>query len=252
MKANPSLRHLSVGAPWEIFRAPNLNRTSWLYTKAGNLGLYSSEIILMPDYNVGFTVLAAGQLSHNNVRILSDMLAAIFVPGLKAAAKEEAEQVYAGTYTGPIGTNSSMTVVTDDNPGLGITQWNLNGTDVFPLIGTIYGATPDQLAQLQVSVRLYPTGLQSADGTKVAWRAVYGLFPEQLDPGAFSENCISWMKVDSVIYRGLGADEFLFNLETNADGSKAVSIEPRVLRTQLQKAGGTSGVGKLARKGFQA
>jgi len=122
----------------------------------------------MPDYNVGFTILAAGQLSHNNMRILSDMLAAIFVPELKAAAKEEAEQVYADTYTGPIGTNSSMTVVTDDNPKLKITQWNLNGTDVFPLIGTIYGATPDQLAQLQVSIHLYPTGLQSADSTKVA------------------------------------------------------------------------------------
>ena len=60
------------------------------------------------------------------------------------------------------------------------------------------------------------------------------------------------MKVDSVIYCRLGADEFLFNLKMNANGSKAVSIEPRMLRTQLQKAGGTSEVGKLARKGFQA
>jgi hypothetical protein len=231
----------SVGAPWEIVRAPNLNRTSQLYTKSGDIGLYSAEVALLPDYDVGFTVLAAGLRSNANVRILSDILAAVYVPALEAAAKQEAQQIYAGTYTGTNGTSSSLTVVTDGKPGLGITQWVENGTDVFPLIGAILGATPEQLAQAAqagggVSIRLYPTGLKSRDGTKVAWRAVYELFLEPLDPGAFSENCVTWVTVDGIIYGAVGVDEFLFNL--SGDGSKAVSIEPRVMRTELKRAGG--------------
>jgi CubicO group peptidase (beta-lactamase class C family) len=236
--------NFSVGAPWEIVRAPNLNRTSYLYTKSGDIGLYSAELALLPDYDVGFTVLAAGLQTDANVRIISDILAAVFVPALEAAAKQEADQVYAGTYTGPAGTNSSLTVVTDGSPGLGVTRWMENGTDVLPLIGIILGATPDQLAQLAavgggVSIRLYPTGLMSSDGTKAAWRAVYEVLPEPSDPGAFSQNCVTWVTVDSVIYGAVGADEFLFNLSTG--GGSAVSIEPRVLRTELQRAGAGGG-----------
>lgn len=237
--------NVSVGAPWEILRAPGLNRSSYLYTKAGDIGLYSAEVALLPDYDVGFTVLTAGLQSSVNVRVVSDILAATFVPALEAAAAQEAEQIYAGTYTSTADANSSLTVVvTDGKPGLGITRWIENGTDVFPLLGTLFGVTSEQLAQATqagggLSVRLYPTGLRSRDGTMaVAWRAVFELFPEPLDAGAFSENCATWVIVDSLIYGAVGVDEFLFGL--SVDGKEAESIEPRMLRTQLKKtsAGG--------------
>lgn len=196
---------------------------------------------LLADYDVGFTVLAAGWQSHASIRVISDILAAVFVPALEAAARQEAEQVYAGTYAGPADTsNSSLTIaVMDGKPGLGITRWIENGTDVFPLLGALLGATPEQLAQAahsssSVSVRLYPTGLRSRAGTPaIAWRAMYELLPEPLDAGAFSQNCATRADVDSVIYGAVGWDEFLFRL--SADGAEAVRIEPRVLRTQLMK-----------------
>ena len=224
--------NISVGAPWEIVRAP-INRTSWMYTKSGDIGLYSGEVALLSDYDVGFTVLAAGQSSTQNVQILSDMLAATFVPALEAAAKEEAENTYAGTYTDS-GAKSTLTLVTDGNPGLGITSWTDDGTDVVSGIGALLGATSAK----RVSIRLYPTGLKSKDGTKIAWRAVYEAFPQPLDPGAFSTNCITWVVVDSLIYGGVGWDEWLFNL--NANGTQAQSIEPRVLKNQLRKSSGGS------------
>lgn len=70
------------------------------------------------------------------------MLAAIFVPTLEAAARQEAEQVYASTYSSPAATKSNLTVVTDINPGASVTE---NSTDVLPLIGTLLGASAAQL-----------------------------------------------------------------------------------------------------------
>jgi hypothetical protein len=92
--SNPNV---SVGAPWEILRRPS-QRTSWMYAKAGDLGLYCSQIALLPEYGVGFSVLGAGAASIPNVQIVSDLLTATYVPALEAAAKEEAHTVYGGTY----------------------------------------------------------------------------------------------------------------------------------------------------------
>lgn len=229
---------VAVGAPWEILRTPGLNRTSYMYTKSGNLGTYAAEVAYLPDHDVGFTVLAAGRKSSDNVRIISDILAAEFVPALEAAAKEEAKRMYAGTYTSPGAVNSSMMVEVDSGPGLAITRWVQNGTDAFPLIGTILGATPAQLKQLaqaggKVSARLYPTGLKSRDGTLMGWRAVYELLPRPGDPGAFGVDCYSWAMMEPVIYGAVGVDEFLFSLSPGGQG--AVSVEPRVLRTKLER-----------------
>jgi hypothetical protein len=65
-------------------------------------GLYSSQVALLPDWEARFTVLAVGtasRTSHANVEIISDMLAAAFIPALEAIARAEAKTVYAGTYT---------------------------------------------------------------------------------------------------------------------------------------------------------
>ena len=123
-----------------------------------------------------FTVLALGtasQTSHANMKIISDMLAAVFVPALEAIVCAEAKTVYAGTYTGGINSSSTLAVVVDDRPGLGITCWAESGTDVFlPHYNTSEGDT--SAARTEPGQReVYPSGLKSNDGTKVGWRAVY-------------------------------------------------------------------------------
>ena len=77
----------------------------------------------MPDYNVGFTVLAAGPAGSQQVRLLSDLPSEIFYPALGAAAKEEADANYVGTFQDPTGTNSSIIIAMDDRPGLRVQQW---------------------------------------------------------------------------------------------------------------------------------
>lgn len=56
------------------------------------------------------------------VRILSEELAAVYVPALEAAAKQEANTVCASTYANPE-TNSSLSVLTDATTGLGVPEW---------------------------------------------------------------------------------------------------------------------------------
>jgi len=52
-----------VGAPWDITRSTAVTddgRVVDLYAKIGGLGLYSSQIVLIPpDYDLGLTVLVA-------------------------------------------------------------------------------------------------------------------------------------------------------------------------------------------------
>jgi len=51
----------SVGAPWGINRAP-IEKPTYLYTKGGDIWLYSTLFALLPDYGVGFAVLVLGSL----------------------------------------------------------------------------------------------------------------------------------------------------------------------------------------------
>ncbi|CZR63759.1 uncharacterized protein PAC_13656 [Phialocephala subalpina] len=79
-----------VGAPWEIFKAPASSggKTSWMYTKAGHIGLYYSNFFLLPDWDIGFTVLVAGDDAVLVNTVISDIIAAIAIPALEAAAKK--------------------------------------------------------------------------------------------------------------------------------------------------------------------
>ena len=209
-----------------------------MYTKAGDLGRYCSKVVTLPDYGVGFTVLAAGAHALSNVQILSDLLAATYVPALEAAAKEGANTVYAGTYT-DTESNSTLTVTMNSDPGLVISEWTFNGSDVLALYTEIAGNASTQ----STVAHLYPSGLKSKNGSIVGWRAVYEVFPKIYDPGSFSVNCQTWTSVDYLVYGGIGVDEFIFNF--NADTTEVASIEPRVLQFSLAKK---ARMGKLVKK----
>lgn len=218
---------VTVGAPWEIYRALG-DRTSFIYSKAGDVGLYSSMVALLPDYDVGFTVLAAGTGAHDNVEILSDIVGQGLYPALESAAKAEAKSTYAGSYAISDSSESSMTIATDSGPGLSITKWTLGGVDVLPVLAELVGSKIKSDSQL--SLRLYQTGLRNIEAgktTATAWRAVSQVIPYTVDPGAFSQNCGSWTVVDNIVNGVFSLDEFVF--ETDGSG-EAVSIKPKFLQ----------------------
>ncbi|OAA65327.1 Beta-lactamase/transpeptidase-like protein [Niveomyces insectorum RCEF 264] len=245
MKPNAFLTdaRAAVGAPWEIQRAPDGPGAParWMYTKAGDLGLYSSTVILLPELGVGVSVLSAGTDTTNAVRILSDAVATSWVPALRAAAAAEAATAYAGTYTDARSNSTLVVAVNDSNPGLSVRSWTYGGVDVLALLGEVEGI--DETTQ-QIVVNLYPSGLSqpkpgncSVTQTQVGWRATFQALPQTVDAGPFSANCIAWEVVSQLVYGGVALDEFLFTV--NNESGAAVAVEPRVLAQSQAHAGQT-------------
>ncbi|KAI1266985.1 beta-lactamase/transpeptidase-like protein [Xylariaceae sp. FL1019] len=235
--------HASVGVPWGARRV-NVNGQPyrWItaYNKAGRISDYSSVLAIIPDYDIGIAVLLAGNLPANANFGLLDTIGEVLIPAVEEAARAEAGSIYSGHYTfaNTSQLNSSMTIDTDDQPGLGVSQWFSNGTD-FLWTSTVL---QQEYYPLTPRVRLYPSGLEStnADGSKkVVFKAVFE------DAGApdhatsmFSTDCATWINVESVIYGSSAMDELMeltfrrFNLDSSG---KVISVTSPSLRVTLDK-----------------
>jgi hypothetical protein len=226
----------NVGAPWGARRielGPEYRQIT-AYNKAGAIGDYSGLMVLIPDYNIGFSVMLAGALPGNANFNFADILGDALVPAIEQAAKNEAAQLYAGTFSVPSNSslNSSMTVEIDEYPGLSISQWFSNGTDFREIAVSLYV----EYTPITPSIRLYPTGLQQtyADGSKrVVFKAIFedlGAMP-QVDK-MFSTDCGSWIGVESVIYASVAVDGIIFHV--NAE-NVVTAVESPALRIVLDK-----------------
>ena len=227
----------SVGPPWEILRiqSPN-NLVTDLYTKDGDIGLYSSSLILSPDHNIGFTVLTAGTGSGQTRGTLKDSLIDYILPAVEEEGRQQASKRFAGTYTAAGNSSkSTLTIATDDRPGIGI----FNAT-------TLDGTTLETIARSQgigsgnqtFSVRLYPTGLETevptADGqgmytSRASFRATFEAIPQPFGIGW----CNTWVLLDNAMYGGIGLDEFIFGF---AEGGTVEYVEWRALREKLTRS----------------
>ncbi|KAL5041611.1 hypothetical protein BDW71DRAFT_211992 [Aspergillus fruticulosus] len=219
----------SVGGPWEIFTLTE-PRVIDLYTKSGDLGSYSSMMGFSPDHDVGFTILAAGQGTHNTVWALGDLISTIIIPALDAAGKEEAAPRFAGTYGSG---NDTLKIITDDGPGLKVTEWKSKGKDMLESLNMLQWGGPYE----DIDVRLYPSGLKSPgqagqkSQTMVSFRSVVSS-PVPVQAGPMTRTCLAWLAVDGQVYGSVGIDEFVFQVGEDGD---AVRVSPRVLRTSLDR-----------------
>lgn len=229
-----------VGYPWGIRRISipyaNGKRTIDAFNKAGRIGYYASLLVILPDYDVGFSILIAGpDIPGNDNFNIADIVGAQIVPALEAAAREQAQAKYAGVYQSDPATNnnSSLRLTTQpDRPGLGIENWISNGTDM-QAIAVVLAAG---YAPVTPSIRLYPTGLETvrADGSKrAAFKAVFEdlALPARTDT-MFSTDCGSWVSLTGVTYGTQPLDQFVF--EFGKDG-RVMSIENLALRAVMSK-----------------
>lgn len=237
-----SALQFAVGAPWEIFRVQlsHPRRIIDVFTKDGGFGSYVSMLALVPDLDIGFTVIAAGPVVGPNggaAAAFADLLAQHFIIAAEQAARLEAATTYAGNYkSNDVNLNSSMVIsASDASPGLVVDSWISNGTDMVAIYATILLG----LSRDNVGVRLYPTSLVSrikGAPKQVSWRAVFEprteVFTDSLGSPVFQRKCAAWGGVDSFLYGSVAVDEFLFVL--TEDGI-AKSVEPRVLRASYHK-----------------
>jgi hypothetical protein len=234
--------YVSVGAPWEIMTYPPTSRFPVrIYSKAGDVGLYSTMMGLMPDYNVGFTVLAAGTAHARTSRVLSDLLVSSFVLAIKQVAASQANETYAGIYSSSDGSNSTMSFSVTPNEGdvgsnLRLDSLVYNGTDLVSFVSLALGIDE---TTTELTIDMYPTGLtqRQRNGREVieSWRASFNVQPvasnrtleagvSQLGP--FSTACGAWESVDGLVYGGVAIDEVLFR----RDEGDVTGVEVRFLQ----------------------
>ncbi|KAI1373289.1 beta-lactamase/transpeptidase-like protein [Hypoxylon crocopeplum] len=224
-----------VGMPWGARRI-NLGDT-YLYTtafnKAGNIGDYSALLVIIPDYDIGISILLSGTLPGNAAFGFADIIGEPLLPAVLEAARSEAGAIYSGHYVYPDNSvNSSMTITTDGLPGLSISQWFSNGTD-FAWIATVL---QNQCYPITPRIRLYPSGLEGPaanGGKKVVFKAMFeDADGPRNDNKMFSTECGSWVTVESVIYASAAMDELIFNLDSTG---KVISVTSPSLRATLNK-----------------
>ena len=220
----------SVGKPWEIYRSEVNGRVVDAYTKSGNIGYWGSILVLIPDYQVGFSILGAAgpdPLTNPNGGVLpsvvADIVASNVLPALDQLAKQQAVSKYAGTYkaSASSGINSTATLVADDLPGLSIARWISNGTDLLGSMG---------------SARAYPTDLRSSTGAngtnQIAFNVQTASFAPETSTGFFNPDCETWFGVASLEYGDAPLEQIIFTLDASG---KVLSAEIPALRLQMDK-----------------
>ncbi|KAJ4344800.1 uncharacterized protein N0V89_012544 [Didymosphaeria variabile] len=222
-----------VGRPWEIYRSvinEKQNRVVDIYTKGGNIGVYASTVALIPDFDVGFTILIASETGAYPYT-LSGVLTDALLPAVEEAARLQTDKAYAGTYRAA-SINSSVTISSEKGkPGLTLDSWVSNGTDVFGIFGS-----PEDF-------RIYPSnvGYQQSqgnysvmDGERVSWKAVSGVDLGYEDHGAFSA-CPTWLQIDRPSWGLYGIDDWVFVL---GEDGRVKQVEIAALKIVLERVEG--------------
>jgi hypothetical protein len=181
------------------------------YTKGGDIGVYSSLLALIPDYNVGFSIFTADGTAVNVAATLSEMVANTFGVAVEAAAKTQAVGKFAGPYTAADGSNS-VVIGTSDTFGLAVESWTSEGNNMFTNIELTQGITS---TSLRFSARLVLVNTNSGDATSLPFRAVWG-FEGSPPSNVFNLNCATWTTVDALNYGGVPLDLLVF--EVNGSG----------------------------------
>ncbi|KAK4163820.1 beta-lactamase/transpeptidase-like protein [Cladorrhinum sp. PSN259] len=227
-----------VGAPWEIMRFMSpAGKVTDLYTKLGDAGMYSSWLILVPDYGFGFSILSAASRPSrlDVVAALADTLTNTLLPALEHQAAVEATKNFAGVYkaASDSGLNSTLVLAAEYDvstaPGLVISSWISNGTDVLPYLTRRMGLGPFRLlpsvadnANGKVAFRI--VGAKDAPTTEVTAGALFS------GPGMLSPD---WLLVDASIYYNVGLSLFVF--EIGSDG-QAVAVTLAAYRATLTRS----------------
>lgn len=230
-----SLRY-SVGSPWEIHRFVHAGSgvVTDLYTKLGDSGFYGGIVVVIPDFDAGFTLLSAStQASRSSEALLAiDLIVDTLLPALMEQAAIEAAQKFAGTYKAEdLNSSLTLTVVppTQPAPGLNISSWISNGTDITDLVPTLLGGPGSRLVPSIVTEQV--TG-------EIAFRAYTAT--QTRGPGVGSSSLLfssfydlgDWTMLDQLTWGGIATSLFVFDVEGNGT---VKSVTPGAYRVKMAR-----------------
>lgn len=215
--------------PWEIFRTKDMlfdsDRIQIIVTKAGGVKGYTSQLLLIPEYELGIVILVAGD--GHALGWLRDEILKTLVPSIEKIARQQTAERLSGTFiSADSHVNSSISVEVQGSRGLVLTSWVSNGTDFLSRYVDI--ATKKKGFNGPGEVQLTPAGVRRGDHGEV-WRAQF--VPDDF-PSAGIINMHLIDDVDQFNYASRSVDEFVFQL--NASGY-AVEVELPAFRIRLAR-----------------
>ena len=230
----------SLGQPWEIYRYvhPDSHVVTDIYTKLGDSAAYAAILVLLPDFDTGFTILGGSTDEPTKALTwLTDLVIDAIVPALMEQAAEEARERFAGSYRSTVDSlNSSVTLSvptsSKEAPGLAISSWISNGTDMVPVLSKLLEGT---------GVRLVPTISQSGPPAQVAFRA-YSLSDPSIGNGLPGTRLVSQMfdvndwavTLDMTTYGVEDITLFVFDVEAK-HGGRADAVTLPAYRAKLAR-----------------
>lgn len=207
--------HSFYGMPWEILRTEAVlehsKRPVTIVSKSGGLPGYVSQIFLLPEYDLGVTILVAGEIALLNR--LQDIVLVRLIQAAEAAVWEHVAKVYTGNLIATNSSlNSSLSLKSSPTNGLTISNFVSNGTDI--LRTTIPRFLAPNLAAEGIAwhAQLVPTLLFKNESAKQGeiWRLL--VVQERLEArvgyGLFDDYCIT--DIDTASYGGLPFNEVVF------------------------------------------
>lgn len=221
--------HAAYGMPWEMFRTTSLlkdtDRGMTVVTKSGGLAGYSSRIIMIPEYEIGITVLVAG--GSDALEWLVEEILTKIIPVIEGIARVQTQGNYSGTYSASpsTGLNSSLTLSVNGGQGLVITSWVMNSTSVLHLFASLAtGLSPSA----DVRAQLTPTFTNKGENGEV-WRIRF--VPRAFGKVGIIDVC-QINDVDNLLYGGMSMSEVV--LTKDQDGA-IIAAELPAFRANLQR-----------------
>ncbi len=198
--------HSFYGTPWEIFQTDRIlkdsKRTVRFITKSGGLPGYFSIIILIPEYELGITILVAG--NQNLLSKIREVVTIALVRAAEELAIRQLKEHYTGTYASTKAALNSSITIEADSRGLIIKRWISNSTDV------LKSKSFQMVAPENFTPQLVPTLLYRDFEQQVGeeWRIL--LTSERSEDGGkiWDDFCIA--DIDSPVYAGVPLNEVVF------------------------------------------
>jgi hypothetical protein len=210
----------AYGLTWEIFRASRIlpsNKPVTFFTKGGGHPGYITNIIAVPDYGIGMTILVAGNHASELLDRIRDIVTVDSIRALDTLATRQVTHSYTGIWTfddllsdretkgwqpnnEPL--DSSLILDFSDELGLHVNTWISNGSDLMAhLLASFY--EPQDTLQLQ----LIP--VDQGAGLARSWRGILQRPPPRQSDSVWDDFCVN--DLDTVMYDNRPLFEFQFD-----------------------------------------
>jgi len=199
-----------IGVPWEIFRTDKIlvdsRRPVTFATKGGGLPGYLSLIFVLPEYDIGITILVAGGRGD----LLFKLREVVTVEVVRAAEEVALKQLkrYSGDYVATEPALNSSITLSVDRHGLSVTRFVSNGTDILTFsIPKFFGVEEPYRAQLTPTLLFKDEEKREGE----LWRLQ--VVPGKSDDGVWDTHCVT--DLDPITYGGLPLTEIVFWMGKN-------------------------------------